>query len=76
MPPLFQLPKLDSINGAKSEKSRRLQDVEAPRKTRDVTNKKYVDERGTFVSTGDAVSNGHIILKDEGGADRKVMIKA
>ena len=38
MPALRQLPKLDSINGAKSEKHRRLQDVEAPRKTRDVVN--------------------------------------
>ncbi len=76
MPPLRQIPKLDSINGAKSEKSKRLQDIKPPRKTRDAVNKNYVDERGTFIGSGDAVSNGSITLKDSGGTDRKVMIKA
>ncbi len=76
MPPLRQLPKLDNINGDKSEKSKRLQDVKKPRKERDVATKEFVEERGTFTGSGDAVSTGSITIKDEGGTDRKVMIKA
>ncbi len=76
MPPLRQIPKLDSINGEKTERHRRLADLEVPRKTRDAVNKTYVDNRGTFVGSGDSVSNGSITLKDSGGTDRKVMIKA
>ncbi len=76
MPPLRQLQKLDNINGDKSEKSKRLQDVKKPRKERDVATKEFVEKRGTFTGSADAVSTGSITLKDSGGTDRKVMIKA
>ena len=76
MPPLRQLPKLDNINGDKSEKSKRLQDVKKPRKERDAATKEFVEKRGTFAASADAVSTGSITIKDEGGTDRKVMIKA
>ena len=76
MPSLRQIPKLDSINGNKFERNVRLQGVQKPRKERDAANKEFVEKRGTFTGSGDAVSNGSITLKDSGGTDRKVMIKA
>jgi len=51
MPALRQLQKLDSVDGNKSEKNVRLQDVEAPRKERDVVNKKYMDDNAGTSNT-------------------------
>ena len=73
---LNTLKQLPSINGNKDEMQRRIRRIQAPIESQDSVNKVYVDERGTFVGSGDAVSNGSITLKDSGGTDRKVMIKA
>ena len=44
MPPLKQLNKLDSINGDKSEESKRLQNLKPPRKNRDAATKEWVTD--------------------------------
>ena len=41
--PLRQMQKLNQVNGAKNEKSKRLQDVKPPIKERDVVTKEYAD---------------------------------
>ena len=48
MPPLRQLQKPDNINGDKSEKSKRLQDLKKPRKERDAVTKEFAD--ATYVA--------------------------
>ena len=42
--PLRELNKLNSVNGNKTEKNRRLTNVETPVEDRDVANKKWVED--------------------------------
>ena len=46
--PLRQMNKLNSVNGDKSEKSKRLEDVKKPIKERDVVTKEFAD--ATYVA--------------------------
>ena len=48
MPPLRQLNKPDNINGDKSEKNKRLQNLRNPRKERDAVTKEFAD--ATYVA--------------------------
>lgn len=73
--PLPKLPRIISINGWKEEEGKKLRNVETPDQERDATNKKYVDNRGTFTSTGDVATSGYIELKDSGGTTRRFMIR-
>jgi len=44
---LRQLPKLNSINGNKTESNKRLKDVDIPRENKDAVNKKWVEDNFT-----------------------------
>lgn len=73
---LPQLPQLPRISGDRNEGNKHLKNIETPEEDRDAATKKFVEQRGTFAASADAVSTGSITLKDSGGTDRKVMIKA
>ena len=46
---LRQLNKLNSVNGNKTERNKRLTDVETPRVDRDAVNKKWVEDNFTAI---------------------------